>query len=63
MPGRGVDVLASQGDTVREGQPVLVVEAMKMQNEMKSPQAGRLSRICFKPGEYVDAGAVLFTVE
>jgi biotin carboxyl carrier protein len=63
MPGRVVEVLAVQGDTVREGQPVLVVEAMKMQNELKSPQAGRVSRICCKAGEYVDAGSVLFTVE
>jgi len=63
MPGRVVGVLAAQGDTVREGQPVLVVEAMKMQNELKSPQAGRVSRICYKAGEYVEAGAVLFTVE
>jgi biotin carboxyl carrier protein len=63
MPGRVVAVLAAPGDDVREGQPVLVVEAMKMQNEMKSPQAGRLSRIFYKSGQYVEAGAVLFTVE
>ena len=63
MPGRVVAVLAAQGDSVREGQPVLVVEAMKMQNELKSPQAGRVSRINYQAGEYVDAGAVLFTVE
>lgn len=42
---------------------MLVVEAMKMQNELKSPQAGRLSRIGYRAGEYVEAGAVLFTVE
>jgi biotin carboxyl carrier protein len=63
MPGRVVEVLAGLGDPVREGQAVLVVEAMKMQNEMKSPQAGRVSRICVKAGEHVDTGAVLFTVE
>lgn len=63
MPGRVIEVLASQGDTVQEGQPVLVVEAMKMQNELKSPQAGRLSHVFFKRGDYVEAGAVLFTVE
>ena len=63
MPGRVVAVLAAPGDEVREGQPVLVVEAMKMQNELKSPQAGRLSRIGYRAGEYVEAGAVLFTVE
>jgi biotin carboxyl carrier protein len=63
MPGRVVEVLAAAGDAVGEGQPVLVVEAMKMQNEMKSPQAGRLSGVFFKAGDYVEAGAVLFTVE
>ncbi len=41
MPGSVVEVLASPGDEVREGQPVLVLEAMKMQNELKSPQAGQ----------------------
>ncbi len=63
MPGRVVEVLAAQGEAVSEGQPVLVVEAMKMQNELKSPQAGRLSRVCCRAGDYVEAGSVLFTVE
>jgi biotin carboxyl carrier protein len=63
MPGRVVAVLAAEGETVREGQAVLVVEAMKMQNEMKAPQAGRVTRVYFGAGEYVEAGAVLFTIE
>jgi biotin carboxyl carrier protein len=63
MPGRVVQLLAGQGDEVKEGQPILVLEAMKMQNEIKAPQAGRLGRVCFQAGDYVEAGAILFTVE
>ena len=63
MPGRVVQVLAAPGDGVQEGQPVLLLEAMKMQTEIKAPQAGLLARVCFRAGEYVEAGSVLFTVE
>jgi biotin carboxyl carrier protein len=63
MPGRVVAVLAAEGESVREGQAVLVVEAMKMQNEMKAPQDGRVTGVYFKAGEYVEAGAILFTIE
>jgi biotin carboxyl carrier protein len=63
MPGRVVQVLAAVGDDVKEGQPVLVLEAMKMQNEIKAPQAGRLARVRFRAGDYVEAGAILFTVD
>jgi biotin carboxyl carrier protein len=63
MPGRIVQVLAAQGDEVKEGQPILVLEAMKMQNEIKAPQAGQLGRVRFRVGDYVEAGAILFSVE
>jgi biotin carboxyl carrier protein len=63
MPGRVVQVMANPGDKVGEGQPVLVLEAMKMQNEIKSPQDGELVRVNFRAGDYVEAGSVLFTVE
>lgn len=63
MPGRIVQVLAAGGDEVQEGQAVLVLEAMKMQNEIKSPQVGRIIRMNFKAGDYVEAGSVLFSVE
>jgi biotin carboxyl carrier protein len=63
MPGRIVQVLAAAGDSVEEGQPVLVLEAMKMQNEIKSPRPGRISRIHFSAGDYVEAGSILFSVE
>jgi biotin carboxyl carrier protein len=63
MPGRVVRLLAAAGDPVEEGQPVLVLEAMKMQNEIKSPRRGRLSRVHFSAGDYVEAGSILFSVE
>ncbi len=63
MPGRVVQVLAAPGEEVQGGQPVLVLEAMKMQNEIKSPQAGRLTRVYFRAGDYVEAGSILFTVD
>jgi biotin carboxyl carrier protein len=63
MPGRVIQVLAAEGDEVQEGQAVLVLEAMKMQNEIKSPQVGRIISINFKAGDYVEAGSILFSVE
>lgn len=63
MPGRVVQVMAREGEEVQLGQPVLVLEAMKMQNEIKSPQKGKIIQINFRAGDYVEAGAVLFSVE
>jgi biotin carboxyl carrier protein len=63
MPGRVVQVMSNPGQEVQQGQPILVLEAMKMQNEIKSPQTGRLARVCFQAGDYVEAGSILFTVE
>ncbi|MBM3285271.1 MAG: hypothetical protein FJY81_05305 [Candidatus Aminicenantes bacterium] len=63
MPGRVVQVVAQEGEEVEAGQPVLVLEAMKMQNEIKSPRAGKISRIHFRAGDYVETGSVLFSVE
>jgi biotin carboxyl carrier protein len=63
MPGRIVRILAAEGEEIQEGQAVLVLEAMKMQNEIKSPQAGRLTYLRLKPGDHVETGALLFSVE
>lgn len=63
MPGRIVRVLAEEGQEIQAGQAVLVLEAMKMQNEIKSPQAGRLSYLRLNPGDHVETGALLFSVE
>ncbi len=63
MPGKVVRLLASAGDQVEAGQGVVVVEAMKMQNEMKSPKTGRVVEVRTKPGAAVAAGEVLMVVE
>ena len=63
MPGKVVRVLAREGDEVAAGQGLVVVEAMKMQNEVRSPKSGKLMKILAKPGKNVDAGEVLAIVE
>jgi biotin carboxyl carrier protein len=63
MPGRVVRVLAAVGDEVEEGQGVVVIEAMKMQNELKSPKAGRVVRVAAGVGDTVGSGDVLVVVE
>jgi biotin carboxyl carrier protein len=63
MPGRIVRVLVGVGDEVQVRQPVVVVEAMKMENELRSPKAGRVKELNVTPGTSVDAGRVLLVVE
>jgi biotin carboxyl carrier protein len=63
MPGKVVRVLLSQGTTVEAGAGVLVVEAMKMQNEVKSPKKGTIQKILVIEGAAVNAGDVLAIVE
>jgi biotin carboxyl carrier protein len=63
MPGRVVRVLLSAGDEVAPGQGVIVVEAMKMQNEIKSPKAGHLVEVRVAEGATVNANQVLAVVE
>ncbi len=62
MPGRLVKVLVKTGDEVAEGQPVAVVEAMKMENELKSPKAGKVVDVRAREGEAVEGGAPLVVV-
>ncbi len=59
MPGRVVKVLVSEGDEVTAGMPVIVVEAMKMENELCAEQPGVVSAICAHEGDSVDGGATL----
>ena len=63
MPGKVVRVLLEPGDEVAAGQGVVVVEAMKMQNEIKSPKAGRVIEIRVTEGATVTANQVLAIVE
>jgi biotin carboxyl carrier protein len=63
MPGKVVRVLVEQGATVEAGQGLVVVEAMKMQNEMKSPRAGLVTELPVKAGATVNTGDVLAVIE
>jgi biotin carboxyl carrier protein len=63
MPGKVVRVLVRSGDPVQAGQGVIVVEAMKMQNEMKSPKDGTVKKIHVEEGATVAAGESLVVIE
>jgi len=63
MPGKVVRVLLNAGDEVAARQGVLVVEAMKMQNEVQSPKAGKIAEIKVSEGQTVNAGDVLAVIE
>ena len=63
MPGKVVRVLVAPGAQVTEGQALVVVEAMKMENELKSPKAGTVVEVFAKEGSAVEANAKLLTVE
>jgi len=62
MPGKIVRVLATEGVEVEAGAGVLVIEAMKMQNEIKSPKKGTIQKILVREGAAVNAGDVLAIV-
>lgn len=63
MPGKVVRVLVKPGDAVTEGQPVVVVEAMKMENELKAPRTGKVTDVSVKEGQTVENGAKLAVIE
>jgi biotin carboxyl carrier protein len=63
MPGRVVAVLVAAGDTVTAGQGVLVLEAMKMQNEIQAEHEGTVKRVCVEAGQAVEGGDLLFELE
>jgi biotin carboxyl carrier protein len=63
MPGRIVRVLVGVGDRVTARQPVVVVEAMKMENELRAPNSGVVREVLVVPGAAVESGAVLIVVD
>jgi biotin carboxyl carrier protein len=63
MPGKVIAVLVSEGDSIEKGQGLVIVEAMKMENEVRSPIAGEVKEIKVKPGDAIEGGAVLLIVE
>ena len=63
MPGRVVKILKEVDEQVREAEGVIVVEAMKMENELRSPKEGKVVEVCVAEGDAVNAGEVLVVVE
>ncbi len=63
MPGKVVAVLVAVGATVERGQGLLVIEAMKMENEIGAPRSGRVAEIRVQPGQAVEAGETLALIE
>jgi biotin carboxyl carrier protein len=63
MPGKVVRVLVAPQDEVRAGQGLVVVEAMKMENEIGAPRAGRVKSVDVTPGQNVETGARLVVLE
>ena len=62
MPGIVVEVLVSEGETVEKGAPLLILEAMKMQNEIPAPASGRVDRIHVSQGQAVGSGEKLVAI-
>jgi biotin carboxyl carrier protein len=62
MPGRVVRVLEAPGADVAAGQALFVIEAMKMENELRAPRAGRVREVTVREGQAVEAGALLAVV-
>jgi len=63
IPGKIVEILVSEGDEIRAGSIVIVLEAMKMQNEIKAPIDGRIKKVICKPGERIEANVPLLEIE
>jgi glutaconyl-CoA/methylmalonyl-CoA decarboxylase subunit gamma len=63
LPGRIIDMLVSVGDSVRAGQPVCIIEAMKMQNEICAPRDGHVKATCAAAGDTVEVGARIITLQ
>jgi acetyl/propionyl-CoA carboxylase alpha subunit len=63
LPGLVVGVPVEVGAAVEAGEPLVTLEAMKMQNLVRAPRAGRVSLVAVRPGQVVAAGAVLITLE
>jgi biotin carboxyl carrier protein len=63
MPGKIVRLLVNEGDSVEAGQGIVVVEAMKMENEIAAPKAGRVVSIAVEPNQAVEGGAELLVID
>lgn len=62
MPGNILSVAVKEGDTVKEGQQLMILEAMKMENEILAPCAGKVTSIAVAKGSTVESGSLLCTI-
>lgn len=63
MPGKIMEILVQEGDPIEEYEPVLILEAMKMENQISSEQAGRVKEIKVRAGDAVSTRQVLVVLE
>jgi biotin carboxyl carrier protein len=63
LPGLVVALSSAEGSEVAEGDPLLTIEAMKMQNEVRAPRAGRVAQMAVSPGQAVATGTLLLRLE
>jgi biotin carboxyl carrier protein len=63
MPGRLVRILVQPGQEVRAGEGLVVVEAMKMENELRAPRAGRVAEVPVRERQAVETGALLVVLD
>jgi biotin carboxyl carrier protein len=63
LPGMVLAVAVTEGEQVGDGDPLVTVEAMKMQNEVRAPRAGRVASLSVRPGMPVAAGALILRIE
>ena len=63
MPGNILDVRVSQGDAVKSGQVLMILEAMKMENEIMAPRDGKIASVCVKKGDVVEPDTLLCVIE
>lgn len=63
MPGKIIEIFVKVGDTVKVGKPLLIMEAMKMENEIRAPNDVTIKELCVKQGDSVESGAILIKFE
>jgi biotin carboxyl carrier protein len=63
MPGKVIEIFVKEGDIVAANKPLLIMEAMKMENEMRAAAEVKIKQICVKQGDSIEAGAVLIKFE
>ena len=63
MPGKILDIMVEVGDVVKKGQPVIILEAMKMENELKSPIDGIIKKLDVSVGQIVEKKTLILEIE